>query len=178
VGGGRFSALVQTCPGAHPASYTMGTGSFPGINRPGRGVDHTPSSAEVKERVELYFSPSGPSWPVLGRTLPLYLTLLHQLCEIRPVQYRRPRMMTNTERRTGYHSVGLGLVVASSTSEGHISVIFRTKQRDGVLVRHVGNRIQGLASCTSCGICTLGGSLGASHVYLTVATQLIASAFC
>jgi len=30
-GGGRdFSALVQTGPGAHPASYTMGTVSFPG----------------------------------------------------------------------------------------------------------------------------------------------------
>jgi hypothetical protein len=43
----------------------MGTGSFPGVKRPGRGVDHPPS-AEVKERVELYiYSPSGPSWPVL-----------------------------------------------------------------------------------------------------------------
>jgi hypothetical protein len=42
--------------------------SFPGKKRPGRGVDHSPqSSAEVKERVELYlFSPSGPSWSVLG----------------------------------------------------------------------------------------------------------------
>jgi hypothetical protein len=28
--GARFSAPVQTGPGAHPASYTMGTGSFPG----------------------------------------------------------------------------------------------------------------------------------------------------
>ena len=28
--GARYSALVQTVPGAHPASYTMGTGSFPG----------------------------------------------------------------------------------------------------------------------------------------------------
>ena len=28
--GARFSALVQTGPGAHPASYTMGTGFFPG----------------------------------------------------------------------------------------------------------------------------------------------------
>jgi hypothetical protein len=26
----RFSALVQTGPGAHPASYTMSTGTFPG----------------------------------------------------------------------------------------------------------------------------------------------------
>jgi len=33
-----------------------------------------PSSAEVRERVELYlFSPSGSSWPFLGRTLPLPL---------------------------------------------------------------------------------------------------------
>ena len=48
---------------------------FQGVKRPGRGVDHPPpSSAEVKERVELYlYSPSGPSWPVLGRTLPLPL---------------------------------------------------------------------------------------------------------
>jgi hypothetical protein len=29
-GGARFSAPVQTGPGAHPASCTMGTGSFPG----------------------------------------------------------------------------------------------------------------------------------------------------
>jgi hypothetical protein len=34
----------------------------------------TQSSAEIKERVELYlYSPSEPSWPVLGRTLPLPL---------------------------------------------------------------------------------------------------------
>ena len=29
--GERFSAPIQTAPGAHPASYTMGTGSFPGV---------------------------------------------------------------------------------------------------------------------------------------------------
>ena len=68
----RFSAPAQTGPGSHPASYTMGTGSFLGVKRPGRGVDHPPSSsAEVNERVELYlYSTSGPSWPVLGRPLP------------------------------------------------------------------------------------------------------------
>jgi hypothetical protein len=50
----RFSAPVQTGPAVHPASYTMGTGSFPGVKRSERGVDHPPpSSAEVKERVEL-----------------------------------------------------------------------------------------------------------------------------
>ena len=61
--GARFSAPVQTGPGAHSTSYATGTGSFPGVRRSGRSVDHAPtSSAEVKERVglDLYF-PSGPS---------------------------------------------------------------------------------------------------------------------
>ena len=55
--GARFSAPIQTGPAAYPASCTMGTGSFPGVRQLGRGADHPPS---------------GPSWPVLGRTLPLY----------------------------------------------------------------------------------------------------------
>jgi len=70
--GARFSAPVQTNSEAYPVSYTMGTVSFPGVKRPGRGVEHPPpSSAEVKEREELYlYFPSGPSWPVIGWTLP------------------------------------------------------------------------------------------------------------
>jgi len=36
----RFSAPVQTGPGAHPASCTMGTGSVPGV-KSGRGVTLT-----------------------------------------------------------------------------------------------------------------------------------------
>jgi hypothetical protein len=37
----------------------MGTGSFPGVNRQGSGVNHPPpSSGEVKVRVEVYTSPS------------------------------------------------------------------------------------------------------------------------
>jgi len=66
--GARFSAPIQTGPGAHPASFTMDTGSFPGVKRPGRGVDHPPHLGdEVKERVDLYlYSHSRTSWPVLG----------------------------------------------------------------------------------------------------------------
>ena len=37
----RFSTPVQTGPGAHPASCTMGTGSFPQV-KSGRGVTLTP----------------------------------------------------------------------------------------------------------------------------------------
>ena len=53
----------------------MGTGSFPGVKRPGCDVYHPlPHSAEVKERVELYLhSPSGPSWTFLGWTLPFII---------------------------------------------------------------------------------------------------------
>jgi hypothetical protein len=42
--------------GAHPASYPVGTSSFTlGVKRPGREADHSPpSSAEVKECMELY----------------------------------------------------------------------------------------------------------------------------
>ena len=51
--GAKFSALVQTGFGARRASCTVGSGSSP-AKRQGRGVDHSPpSSAEVKERVEL-----------------------------------------------------------------------------------------------------------------------------
>jgi hypothetical protein len=47
--------------------------SFPGVKRPGHGVNHPfPSSAEVKVRVELsLYSPCGPSWSLRGRTLHL-----------------------------------------------------------------------------------------------------------
>jgi len=41
----RYSAPVQTGPGAHPASHTMGTGYFPGVKWPGRGGDHPPPSS-------------------------------------------------------------------------------------------------------------------------------------
>ena len=51
----RFSTPFQNGPGAHLAYCTMVIGSFPGVKRPGHGVDHTPpSSTEVKEKVELH----------------------------------------------------------------------------------------------------------------------------
>jgi hypothetical protein len=45
----------------------MDAENFLVAKRPGRGVNHPlPSSAEVKERVELYlYSPSELSWPVV-----------------------------------------------------------------------------------------------------------------
>jgi len=55
--GARFSAPVQTGPGVHSASSTMGTGSFPGIKR-GRGVMLAPRPLLVP-------------WSWNGRAIPL-----------------------------------------------------------------------------------------------------------
>ena len=46
--GARFFVPLQTGRGAHPASSTMGTGSFPGVKRPGRDVDHSPPCSKGK----------------------------------------------------------------------------------------------------------------------------------
>jgi hypothetical protein len=45
--GARFAAPVKTGPGAHPASYTRGTGSLPRVKRPERVADPLYLSAEV-----------------------------------------------------------------------------------------------------------------------------------
>ena len=63
----RFSTPVQTGPGAHPASCTMGTGSFLGV-KSGRGVTLTPQRLLVP-------------WSGKSRAIPL-LTLW----AVRPVQ--------------------------------------------------------------------------------------------
>jgi hypothetical protein len=52
----RFSAPVQTGPGAHPASYTMGTGVFPGDKAAGRGISHPPHLAPRLKKVYSYTS--------------------------------------------------------------------------------------------------------------------------
>ena len=78
----------------HPSRPALGPAQPPirwvpgfsrGVKRPGRGVHHpSPSSAEVKERVELYlFSPFGPSWPVLGPTLALKCIYPHSVYNVR-----------------------------------------------------------------------------------------------
>jgi hypothetical protein len=67
VVGARFSAHVQTDPGAHPPSYTMGTGSFPGVKLSERGVDHPHHLAPtLKKEYNYLCSTSGPSCPVIG----------------------------------------------------------------------------------------------------------------
>jgi hypothetical protein len=75
--GARFFAHVQTDPGAHPASCTMGTGSFPGAKRPRRGDNQPPPSITEVTKGLSYTSihPLGQFRPGT-RLLYLYLLLL------------------------------------------------------------------------------------------------------
>jgi hypothetical protein len=73
--GARFSAPVQTDPGAHPASCTMGTGFFSGLKR-GRGVTLTPYPLLVPWSRKSRVIPLLPLWAVrpvqsLSRAIPL-----------------------------------------------------------------------------------------------------------
>jgi len=73
--GGEISRTRPDRLCSPPTSYIICTGSFPGVKRPVRDVDHpSASSAEVKKRVELYlYSPSGPTWAVPVWPLPLLM---------------------------------------------------------------------------------------------------------
>ena len=76
----RFSAPLQTSPGAYPASYTMGTGSFPRVKRPGRGVDNPPHLEPRLKKEQSYTSAppvgfQGLFWGALS-LLPLILITL------------------------------------------------------------------------------------------------------
>ena len=69
--GGKFFGTRPDQPWGPPNRLYNGYRlSFPGVKRPGRGVNHPPSSsAEVKGRVELYLcSPPTPVplWQVIG----------------------------------------------------------------------------------------------------------------
>ena len=72
--GGEIFLHFQTGPGAHPASYTMGTESLSGVKAAGvwRWPPTLHLAPRLKKELHLY-SPSGLPWPVLARTLPLPL---------------------------------------------------------------------------------------------------------
>ena len=82
--GARFSAPVQTGPGAHPDSCTMGARSFPGV-KSGRGMTLIPHPFLVPW--SYFYSPCGPyglyrvSVPVQGCTLPFLPYTVVQVVE-------------------------------------------------------------------------------------------------
>jgi hypothetical protein len=76
----------------HPSRTALGPTQpplrwVPGVKRPGRGADHPPPSmCRGHERVELYlYSPSGPSWSVIGRT---FIHTHHTACNKSQISYQ------------------------------------------------------------------------------------------
>jgi hypothetical protein len=83
----RFFAHIQTGPGVYPAFCTMGTVSFPGVKRPGRGADHPPLIApRSKERRAI---PLPPLWAFGSVTEYLYL-YLYQILSVQRRQCNGP----------------------------------------------------------------------------------------
>jgi len=82
-----FTATVQTDPGAHPVSGTMGTGIlFWGVKQSGPGANKsTAFRAEVNGRVELYLYPRlglhGLFW---GKFYPLLISVWSGHCDYSP----------------------------------------------------------------------------------------------
>ena len=84
--GARFSAPVQTGPGAHPASCTMGTVSFPGVKRPRRDAESSPLLVPWSRKGRaIPLLPLWAVWPVHSLsacTRVFYLFYLYSYCSI------------------------------------------------------------------------------------------------
>jgi len=116
----RFSAPVQTGPGTHPASCTMGTGSFPGV-KSGRGVALTthpllvPWSRKSRAIPLLPYGPYGlyrASVPVQRCLLPL-IYINHALTTLdRQLRTVFPQLML-TQRHCNILTISLMYILLS-----------------------------------------------------------------
>ena len=98
--GARFSAPVQTGSGSHPPSWTMGTGSFPGV-KCGRGVTLTPHPLLVL-------------WSWKSRAIPL----LH-LWAVRPAQSLSAKIHCSVHQSA--HNNAPVKLLLNHTNQFHIS---------------------------------------------------------
>ena len=114
--GAGFSAPALNGPGDHPASYTIGTGSFPGVKRPGRGVDHPPHLAPWlrKRRATPHF-PLFVFVAFLGWTLPSASKVKGWLLD--PWRWRHHEPPKSGQSFTQRQSVGSQTLESSATPQ-------------------------------------------------------------
>ena len=90
----RWGEIFRTRPdqpwGPPSLLYNGCRVSFPGVKRPGRGVNHPPPpTAKVKAKVELYlYFLSGPSRSVLAWNLPLRTAYTYYRHSLLPLYYQ------------------------------------------------------------------------------------------
>ena len=105
-GPGIESRWRRDFPHLSRAPCTMGTGSFSGVKRPGRGADNPPHLS-----AELYlYSPFGPQWPVIGRTY-TFVGCRHK-DHVMKISYgvrdkREVKKACRNNREVGFRSCGL-----------------------------------------------------------------------
>ena len=137
--GARFSAPVQTGPGAHRASCTMGTWSFPEV-KSGRGVTLTPHPLLVP-------------WSRNGRAIPLL-----PLRAVGPEQSlsacTRVHFRSEIQRN---HEVSISRDIGTSNSRTDLNVAAGRARRYGLEVRT--NRIVLVPHTTSMSLLALGRSI-------------------
>jgi len=111
----RFSAPFQNDPPTHPASYSMATGFYKGVKRPGSGVDHPPHLAP-----RLTSEWSYTSTPPLGLvacsrvnfTLPLHVT-----CQAVTIAFDKTFLkLYNTQQDKGNISLLVSFVIKNHSS--------------------------------------------------------------
>ena len=93
--GARFSSPIQTVPGAHPASCTMSTGSFPGV-KSGRSVTLTthPLLVSLSRKIRAISLPTlwATTGPVTGT---LYLLLIQERELTKKTQSPSPNLLSS-----------------------------------------------------------------------------------
>jgi hypothetical protein len=77
-----FSTTTQTGPGAHPASFAVGTGSFSEVKRPGCGVNHPPHLAPRLKEEYSYTSSLLPLCAFMARYRVNFTFLLKSFIDV------------------------------------------------------------------------------------------------
>ena len=80
--GARFSALVQSGPGAHPASCTVDTGPYPGV-KSSRCVTLTQHLLVIQWSRKSRAVPLLPVWAVRPVQSPIACTRVYFLCTMK-----------------------------------------------------------------------------------------------